>query len=494
MAKFFRFPFADNGLKISVPDDSTIDGSVSYEEGFTIDYSLNQAIDPNAKDVPLEQTNELFFDATEALRQYQTQGFYEFITPAQNGGIPFPYDKASVTRYDDGGGFKNYESLFDGNVELPSNASFWAILEPIPPADLGVTEKQLQDGDFIFTEDVGLADAYILNPSPAYLSYEKGQRIDFIAANTNTGPSTVNISSNGVSAIKVDVQSGTIDVKAGEIIFGGVYRLVYDGSEFHLLNPSALTPEPLVTVQELQNGTYIFGEDTGVADAYVVENVSPFVSYEKGQRFEFIAANTNTGASTLNISSLGPIAIKVTSPLSISDLKPNMIVVGGVYRVVYDGLIFQLENPSTTEIFYVNVSLNAVQTITGDSSLNLIAYDTVTSDLNSWFNIGTSRITPTINGRYGISIVQFFTNFTGGGVTDYNIYVDVNLNASAYCRFSQYQNEGPGDVTLPGHIEVQMNGTTDYIEIISSLNAVGQSIDMTGGPVASKLILTYLGA
>lgn len=76
MAKKFAIPFAQSGDKTVVPVGVQPDGSVSYTAGFGHDYELDKLVDPvNAKDVPRDQTNQLFFDVTEAVGEIQKLGY-----------------------------------------------------------------------------------------------------------------------------------------------------------------------------------------------------------------------------------------------------------------------------------------------------------------------------------------------------------------------------------------------------------------------------------
>jgi hypothetical protein len=75
MAKKFAIPFAATGDKAVVPDALQPDGSVSYTQGFGPDYELDRDVDPvNAKDVPRDETNQLFFDVTDAVGEIQKNG------------------------------------------------------------------------------------------------------------------------------------------------------------------------------------------------------------------------------------------------------------------------------------------------------------------------------------------------------------------------------------------------------------------------------------
>jgi microcystin-dependent protein len=89
--------------------------------------------------------------------------------------------------------------------------------------------SQLQDnkGQYVGTVG-GTADAITLTPSPAITAYAAGQRFTFIAAATNTGATTVNIS--GVGAANIAGTAG------GEIGAGLFQEIIYDGTQFVLLS------------------------------------------------------------------------------------------------------------------------------------------------------------------------------------------------------------------------------------------------------------------
>jgi hypothetical protein len=122
MLKFFRIPFATSGDKVAVPNDSQPSGSVSYTDGFGPDYELDPGVDPAAKDVPRDETNQLYFDITNAIKEYQEFGVPDFITSALNGGSPFSYAKYARVKWTDG---KVYESRVNANATDPTNATNW---------------------------------------------------------------------------------------------------------------------------------------------------------------------------------------------------------------------------------------------------------------------------------------------------------------------------------------------------------------------------------
>jgi hypothetical protein len=77
----------------------------------------------------------------------------------------------------------------------------------------------------------GTANVITLTPLQTLLSYQTGNRFAFIAANSNSGATTVNISSLGAKAIK---SQGGAALIGGEIVAGGIYTITYDGTNFVL--------------------------------------------------------------------------------------------------------------------------------------------------------------------------------------------------------------------------------------------------------------------
>ena len=72
--------------------------------------------------------------------------------------------------------------------------------------------------------------------TPALAAYATGNLFSFVAANTNTGATTINLNSLGAKSI---TKSGTTALIAGDLVSGQVYLIEYDGTRFQLINPSA---------------------------------------------------------------------------------------------------------------------------------------------------------------------------------------------------------------------------------------------------------------
>ena len=84
----------------------------------------------------------------------------------------------------------------------------------------------------------------------------------------------------------------------------------------------------------------------GSGNTYTLTPNRTITSYTDGQHFRVEANHTNTGAATLNVSSLGAKAVVLTDG---STLHAGAMTLGGKYDLVYDGAQFFLLNPTSTD-------------------------------------------------------------------------------------------------------------------------------------------------
>jgi len=86
-----------------------------------------------------------------------------------------------------------------------------------------------------YAADTGAANAYAVAPTPAISTYTAGQLVTLRPSANNTGASTLAVS--GLSAVNIKLLNGG-NPHAGALLTSGIYHLVYDGTNFVLLNPS----------------------------------------------------------------------------------------------------------------------------------------------------------------------------------------------------------------------------------------------------------------
>lgn len=108
--------------------------------------------------------------------------------------------------------------LLDDGVELQ-------LINPATIPTTVATIQQVQNGTLNYGTDIGTANAYAVNLTPAPL-FAPGMRVIMSAANANTGASTLNV--NGAGATAINGSAGAL--QGGEIAAGGMYEFVLNGN------------------------------------------------------------------------------------------------------------------------------------------------------------------------------------------------------------------------------------------------------------------------
>ena len=213
-----------------------------------------------------------------------------------------------------------------------------------------------------YVTDTGAANAYVVSLSPTPTEYTVGMTVRFKALATNTMASTLNVNSLGAKAIKKRVNE---DLAASDIVAGQVVVLTYDGTYFQIVSMpgtandniqdaagyatqaatsagTATTQAGIATAAAAQVNSALYkwaGTAGGTANALTLTPAIALTSYQAGIRMTFLAANTNTGAATVNASALGAQAIKKGDGTA---LVAGDIIAGSIYTIVYDGTNFRL--------------------------------------------------------------------------------------------------------------------------------------------------------
>lgn len=98
------------------------------------------------------------------------------------------------------------------------------------------------------------------------------------------------------------------------------------------------------------------GTSGGTADALTLTPSATPTEYTTGMKFDFLASSTNTGAATVNVSSLGAKSIKSQAGAALS---AGEIVTGGVYSITYNGTDFILSTVADSSITKSKLASNA---------------------------------------------------------------------------------------------------------------------------------------
>lgn len=136
MVHYFRTPFGVSGDRAAIPNDT--EDHVNYTDGWGPDYSLDLQSDPSALAIERTKTNQLMYDITTVLQQYQQFGVPDWIAAADNGGVDLEYAVGARVRYDDTVNIYVYESLTPANTALPTDTANWRLIT-IPGIGPGAT-------------------------------------------------------------------------------------------------------------------------------------------------------------------------------------------------------------------------------------------------------------------------------------------------------------------------------------------------------------------
>jgi hypothetical protein len=263
-----------------------------------------------------------------------------------------------------------YFAIYDGTewqVQDPSANDFGTFLAhqwlgnnsastaPATPSLIGGSDT----GPNMYATDSGIANAYIIAPTPAITALTSGAWAWFVTANPNTGASTINVSGLGVKALD---KKGATALVAGDILASpAAYLIVYDGTEWQLVNAStssgganncsvsksaayyASTGTTVSCSSEADLSQYQFIADSGVANAYVLTLTVPLAGLTTGNFIWFNTTHPNTGASTVNVSGLG---VKNITFAGANALRGGEILSGIQYMLQWDGTQWELLNPS----------------------------------------------------------------------------------------------------------------------------------------------------
>lgn len=267
---------------------------------------------------------------------------------------------------------------------------------------------QLQDQGAAYFTAAG-TNAYTLTPVPAVTSYTAGQTWLVIFTNANTNAATSTLAVSGLVAKNI-TKNGATAATANDIRAGAIYRLTYDGTQFQLSSPS-------ITVEQYAVAT---GTDT-----YVISVTNPPAAYAAGQRYIVKFTNANTGAATLNVNSVGAVAIVTSGSTA---LVAGDIAAGMVAELIYDGTNFAIipskipavlgmTNGGTKTSSFSGASNTRYVVDTTSAAVPVLLSPGIVGDIILLIKCGSANnmnLCGTVNGAVGtVAVIQEQTMFIG---------------------------------------------------------------------------------
>lgn len=123
--KYFSVVFAKDGDRTTVPDPAQMDGTLSFDIGYGVDYALDPMADPDAILIERRKFNYLLYAITSSLAALQTD-FPQWVSSADNDGAPFAYKNGAVVRYTVDGNL--WQSIQAANTATPgSDITKWIL-------------------------------------------------------------------------------------------------------------------------------------------------------------------------------------------------------------------------------------------------------------------------------------------------------------------------------------------------------------------------------
>jgi hypothetical protein len=349
MLKFFKNPFAITGTRAPIPAADPGTGEMNYPTGFTPQYQLPKT-DPLSRNIPRDQTNQLYFDLTNELKLLQEHGVPDFITAALNEGVAKEYSVGDRVRYDDGvNGFRVYVSRVNANTDLPTVAASWT------PA---------RDGGLPVAVVAGTANALTATFSPTLGLVPTGTAFLLRHAAANTGPATLAVNGGAAKAI---VRLNDIALGANDIPGAGswglyVYDLTLDKYVLLIVQAFASTAEAQAAAST----------NRSVTPANLAATVLGI-----GQTWQTVTGSRALGVTYTNTTGR-PILVSV-------QVASNVAFVSGRITFLIDGVLRALQGPNSGTSGGDSVA-NVIIVIPAGSTYSASA---TTANLSTWHELRT---------------------------------------------------------------------------------------------------------
>lgn len=174
---------------------------------------------------------------------------------------------------------------------------------------------QVQDGTFQYLTSVAGTNSITATAPISMTALAAGQVFRFIAAATNTSGVTLNINSIGVKSI---TKNGTTALSANDILINAAITVIYDGTQFQLLNPANTIPTGVITmwsgtIATIPSGWLLCNGSSGTPDLRNRFIIGAF------QDTAGVAYTTVTGSDTQTGGSKDAIVVSHTHTATVTD-------------------------------------------------------------------------------------------------------------------------------------------------------------------------------
>ena len=322
VAKLFTKPFGVAGDKTPIPNDTQVDGTVSYQTGFGADYERQLGVDPAAKNIARQTFNELMFDTTTSLQEMQagfgTSVYNLALAQALPGG---GYPKGAVIPSLDGNSF--WFNRIPNNATNPdTGGAGWA---PLLRYGGYASFSVITTSAALTLGSVNLVSAAGLTPTLPILANTLAGDSVTVAARFDT-----TIAVSGAGQINYPDAGSTVSfvIRAGEQVC-----FVSNGST---------SWNCAYAVKNPQYQAYTAFTTAGTAAALTLTPQPPIAALAAALRFRVKFSQASTPTSTINVSGTGARLLKQYD--SSGAKIPAVYAVNQLSDIEYDGTDWVLFN------------------------------------------------------------------------------------------------------------------------------------------------------
>lgn len=321
--------------------------------------------------------------------------------------------------------------------------------------------------------DFGSPNAYEITYSAPYTSYTQGNPvIYFIAANSNTGPSTINVNNLGVVPI---VNPNGSPLTAGQIVNNQMTQIVWQNGQFILTSVGATAGLNIGTFGAEVSIAAAATTDLGSTGSHTVNVTGSSVITSLGTSasinapifmVRFSGANTLTYNATSLITPSG-----VNIAVNPGDAMLAEYLGSGNWKVlIYQGTINVSEYVARTS----QATVTSSTAVTIDSQLQLAITATGTYIIQGWINDAGGTSSGGLSGGIyysGSSLAGYWSsNGVGSAVTV------VPLTAIGTPAEMQSAQTGVGSMPIIGMLQATSTGTLSFNWAQQSSNATASVI------------------
>lgn len=237
------------------------------------------------------------------------------------------------------------------------------------------------------------------------------------------------------------------------------------GGYKHTNVAAATTRTEYPTSGQVQDGSIVsLTSIAGTANAITATAAVSMSAYATGQRFSFIVGTTNTGATTININSIGAKTIKTNST---QDLGGGNLLAGTVAEIYYDGTNFQLLSRSFVEPTFSAYRSGSTQSVSSGTS-TIAQMQSEEFDSDSCYDTGTYRFTAPVAGYYKFE--GQITGYASGSITAIGATIRKNTTVLRTAASNLNFNATSSSITISAIIPL---AATDYVDLFGLVSGSG---------------------